>query len=267
MNTTTRFGAVVRPQQQHREAGEERHVERGEGRRGDVPDVALGVLRRRATASSRTRSAPARRPWPRCHRRTPRRRWPRHPTASGTTGTRIRSGAEGVGQLPDGEHDGGDHDADERGLPDVQGQQDHRAETRARRRSPPAGCGRPGCAAPAAAPPASGRARAGSCRPPGRWSWGDPGAEPQTSRSSASLCLSSSSTGRDVLLGDLLELLLGAGHVVLADLAVLGQPVQLVLGVPADVADRDPRVLGLLVRDLDELLAALLGELRERRPG
>src|SRR3954471_2930290 len=66
-----------------------------------------------------------------------------------------------------------------------------------------------------------------------------------------------------VLLGDLLELLLGTVRVVLADLPVLGQPVQLVLRVPAHVADRDPRVLCLLVRHLDELLAALLGELRE----
>ena len=41
---------------------------------------------------------------------------------------------------------------------------------------------------------------------------------------------------------------------------------RLVLGVPADVADRDPGVLRLVLRDLDELLAALLGELREDDP-
>src|SRR3954447_18287511 len=69
-----------------------------------------------------------------------------------------------------------------------------------------------------------------------------------------------------VFLGDLLELLLRAVRVVLADLAVLGQPVQLVLRVPANVADRDPGVLRLLVRHLDELLAAFLGELREDDP-
>src|SRR5829696_883906 len=71
---------------------------------------------------------------------------------------------------------------------------------------------------------------------------------------------------RHVALGDLLQLLLGPGDVVLADLAVLGHPVELVLGVPADVADRDLGVLGLAVGDLDELLAALLGQLRERHP-
>src|SRR4051794_27378185 len=48
-----------------------------------------------------------------------------------------------------------------------------------------------------------------------------------------------------VLVGDLLQLLLGACDVVLADLAVLGQAVQLVLGVPAHVADRHPGVLRL----------------------
>src|SRR5215210_1535022 len=56
----------------------------------------------------------------------------------------------------------------------------------------------------------------------------------------------------DVLVGDLFELLLTAPRLVLADLAVLDQAVEPVLGVPADVADRDLGVLRLLPGDLDE---------------
>ena len=66
---------------------------------------------------------------------------------------------------------------------------------------------------------------------------------------------------RDVPVGGLLELLLGTAHLVLAGLAVLGQLVQRVLGVPADAADADPGVLGLAAGNLDQVLAALLGEL------
>jgi hypothetical protein len=40
---------------------------------------------------------------------------------------------------------------------------------------------------------------------------------------------------------------------VLADLAVLREPAELVHRLAADVADRDPGVLGLGPRDLDEL--------------
>src|SRR4051794_31169554 len=66
-----------------------------------------------------------------------------------------------------------------------------------------------------------------------------------------------------VLLGDAVESLLGAGDVVLADLAILLELLQAVLGGTPQVADRDPAVLGLGARDLDVLLAALLGELGE----
>jgi hypothetical protein len=66
-----------------------------------------------------------------------------------------------------------------------------------------------------------------------------------------------------VPLGDAVEPLLGAGDVVLAGLAVLLQLLQAVLGGTAQVAHRDPAVLGLGAGDLDVLLAALLGELRE----
>src|SRR5688572_26032088 len=59
------------------------------------------------------------------------------------------------------------------------------------------------------------------------------------------------------------EALLGPGDVVLADIAVLLELLEALLGVPAKVADRHPAVLGLGTGDLDVLLAALLGELGE----
>src|SRR5260221_14137522 len=63
----------------------------------------------------------------------------------------------------------------------------------------------------------------------------------------------------DVSVGQILELALGAAHVVLAGLAVLHQLVQRVLGVTADVANGDAAVLGLGACGLDVLAAALLG--------
>src|SRR5262245_37942656 len=50
----------------------------------------------------------------------------------------------------------------------------------------------------------------------------------------------------DVLVGGLVQVLLGTADVVLPRLAVLGQPVEAVLGMPPDVADGDPGVLRLV---------------------
>src|SRR4051794_14162969 len=69
----------------------------------------------------------------------------------------------------------------------------------------------------------------------------------------------------DALVGDLLQLGLGAALLVLADLALLAQLAQVVHDVAADVADLDPALLRDVVRDLDELLAALLGQRRDRQ--
>ena len=71
--------------------------------------------------------------------------------------------------------------------------------------------------------------------------------------------LSASSIASTLRLGELLELLLGARDLVVADLAL--QRVEVVLRLAADVADRHLGVLGLGAHDLDVLLAALLGEL------
>src|SRR3954454_960910 len=70
----------------------------------------------------------------------------------------------------------------------------------------------------------------------------------------------------DALVGDLLQVGLGAALLVLADLALLAQLAQVVHDVAADVADLDAAVLGDVVRHLDELLAALLGERGDRQP-
>src|SRR3954447_695931 len=64
-----------------------------------------------------------------------------------------------------------------------------------------------------------------------------------------------------VLLGQAVELLLGARAVVLADLAVLDEPVEIGLRLAPDVADRDTSLLRLVVRQLDVLAATLLGQL------
>src|SRR6185312_2273711 len=70
----------------------------------------------------------------------------------------------------------------------------------------------------------------------------------------------------DIGVRELVELTLRPAAVVLARLAALDQLVERVLGVPADVPDRDPAILGLVPCDLDELPPALLGELREDHP-
>src|SRR5690625_4161862 len=66
--------------------------------------------------------------------------------------------------------------------------------------------------------------------------------------------------GVDALLRQALELLLRAVDLVLADLAVLLQPVELVLGLAPDAADRDPGVLRLGLGEPDVVAAPLLGE-------
>ena len=85
----------------------------------------------------------------------------------------------------------------------------------------------------------------------------------QTSSSSALLVLHGLVDAVHVLLGEVVELLLRAAHVVLARLAVLGDAVELLLGAAADVADGDLGVLALGPRHLDQVAPALLGELRE----
>src|SRR3954469_598248 len=69
--------------------------------------------------------------------------------------------------------------------------------------------------------------------------------------------------GVRVLLGRGVETLLGTRHVVLPDLVVLLHLLQLLLRVTPEVADGDAALLGLVARDLDVLLAPLLGQLRE----
>mgnify|MGYP003295068779 CR=1 FL=1 len=65
------------------------------------------------------------------------------------------------------------------------------------------------------------------------------------------------------IVGELLEVFLGDLIVILGDLGVLLHLLELLDRVAADVADGDLAALGILVDLLDELLAALLGELRE----
>ena len=83
----------------------------------------------------------------------------------------------------------------------------------------------------------------------------------QTSRISSSLPFISAVDLADGLVGELLQLALGAALVVLADLALLLQLAEVVHHVAADVADRDLALLGDAVDDLDHLPAALLVEL------
>ena len=52
-----------------------------------------------------------------------------------------------------------------------------------------------------------------------------------------------------------------------ADRLLLVGVLELLAGVAAEVADLDPALLGLVPDDLHQLLAALLGERRERRGG
>src|SRR3954463_3226097 len=68
----------------------------------------------------------------------------------------------------------------------------------------------------------------------------------------------------DALVGELLECFLGAVLVVAADVALLLELAEVVHDVAPNVADRDPSVLGDPADHPDELLAALLGQLRNR---
>src|SRR6266576_1489205 len=68
-----------------------------------------------------------------------------------------------------------------------------------------------------------------------------------------------------VVVCQLLDALFGPGFLVAADLAFVHELLQVVHDVSADVPDSNASVLRHLPRDLDELLAALLGQLVERR--
>ena len=59
------------------------------------------------------------------------------------------------------------------------------------------------------------------------------------------MCFSSVVDLGDHVVGPLLELLLGPVEIVLAELAVLLELLELLAGLAADVADRDPALLGL----------------------
>ena len=111
------------------------------------------------------------------------------PTATGTTGTRTRSAPRALDSSQHGDHHGDDDDAHERGLPDVQRQQDRPRPGRA---PTPIAAGR--------LRPARVRASGGGTACIGTGSSGEPlsswsvvmamsVAEPQTSRSSDFLVL------------------------------------------------------------------------------
>jgi hypothetical protein len=68
-----------------------------------------------------------------------------------------------------------------------------------------------------------------------------------------------------VLVGELLRPLLGPPLLVVAHVAVADEILQMVHDVAADVPHRDAALLGQVAHDLDELLAPLLGELRDRQ--
>src|SRR5206468_8629099 len=68
----------------------------------------------------------------------------------------------------------------------------------------------------------------------------------------------------DDVVGALLELLLDAVEVVLADLAVLLELLELVARLAADVAAGHAAFLGAIAHDLHEVAPPFLGELRER---
>src|SRR5690606_16576280 len=114
---------------------------------------------------------------------------------------------------------------------------------RGRRRSRPGGCDR--CA---------------SRRPGGpRWGW----ARTSDLEQLALLAGEQGVDRVDVPLRERLELLLGAVDLVLARLAVLDELLERLLRVTAHRADRDARVLGLLLRELDVVAPALLGQGRQ----
>ena len=124
------IGAVVLAQQQRREAGEERHVQRHEDARGHVAHIAGGALGQ-----------------PPDHRGEDRQR-ERHKHRLGPAGIgsdQDRESADGdghhshpyavraqrVGQLPQTEHDGERDDAEEGGLPHVEREEDQGAQAEA----------------------------------------------------------------------------------------------------------------------------------------
>src|SRR6266536_3891238 len=67
-----------------------------------------------------------------------------------------------------------------------------------------------------------------------------------------------------VVVGQLLNALLGPVLLVASHLALVDELLEVVHDVAADVPDRDAAVLGHLPGDLDELLSPLLGQLRDR---
>src|SRR5581483_3466659 len=71
---------------------------------------------------------------------------------------------------------------------------------------------------------------------------------------------------RDVLVGELLHARLGRALLVVADIALLHQLLEMLDRVAANVAHGDAAFLRHLPDHLDELLAPLLGELRDRQP-
>src|SRR5688572_4609203 len=66
-----------------------------------------------------------------------------------------------------------------------------------------------------------------------------------------------------VLVRDLLQPVLCAPLLVVTDVSVADELLEIVHDVAPDVADRDPSLLGEVADDLDELLAALLGQRRD----
>jgi hypothetical protein len=70
----------------------------------------------------------------------------------------------------------------------------------------------------------------------------------------------------DIGPGQRIELLLGSIYVVFANVAVAGELVQSVLGVPANVADGHPGVLGLVLGQSGVLAPPLFGQLRKDHP-
>src|SRR5690606_1219 len=71
---------------------------------------------------------------------------------------------------------------------------------------------------------------------------------------------------RDLPVGELVQLALGPPAFILAGLAVPDDPVELLLGLAADVADGHAGLLGLVPGELDHLPAPLLGHRWEHHP-
>ena len=84
-------------------------------------------------------------------------------------------------------------------------------------------------------------------------------------RISLSLAARTWSISAIVVVGQLLDLGVEPLVLVLADLVLLLVGLERVHAVAADVADRDPRLFGILVGELGELLAALLGQIGDRQ--